>query len=77
MLFGSMPPPGKTETAEVKEIWQLDVDEGKWRQVPGGAGGPKGRHWHSTAAIAGEAIFLFGGFDGSSVLEDVWWFSKI
>lgn len=44
----------------------------QWKRLPIGNEPPPARAYHSMTSM-GARYLLFGGFDGKSTFEDIWW----
>jgi N-acetylneuraminic acid mutarotase len=65
-----------SKVKDVGEMWQFSTQKNSWSRLTGDTSGPAGRHWHSVVEVSGEMIYLFGGNDGTQVLDDLWWYSR-
>ena len=59
---------------KLNDVWTLSVSEtnASWASLNSQGDTPGGRDRHSMTALAGGTAVLFGGYDGSSDLDDVW-----
>jgi N-acetylneuraminic acid mutarotase len=67
VLFG-----GNSAEGELNDVWVFDVREERWTQVEQSGESPSPRQGHDAAWVAGHGLYVFGGNDGSSDLNDLW-----
>lgn len=68
VIFGGQ----KTNITYTNELWQYSNDA--WTQITGTGSQPTARANHA-AVVAGDSMYIFGGFDGTSYLNDIYVFS--
>jgi len=67
LLFG-----GNTEDGLVNDLWAFDSASNLWAQLAVAGEAPSPRAGHDATIATGGAVYLFGGSDGSSELNDLW-----
>jgi hypothetical protein len=66
LLFG-----GNTADGDTNDLWAFDSAGERWSQ-PAVEGEPPSRRDGHDAAIAGERLYVFGGAEGNTNLNDLW-----
>ncbi|CAE7281673.1 Lztr1, partial [Symbiodinium sp. CCMP2456] len=68
-IFGGM-----TSDRLVRDLWLFDAEERKWTLASSSSSGPSARQRHSCFLdAAGHFFWVFGGDDGSKLLDDLWY----
>jgi N-acetylneuraminic acid mutarotase len=67
LLFG-----GNSAEGELNDVWVFDVQQETWSQLEQPGEAPSPRQGHDAAWVAGDGLYVFGGNDGSSDLNDLW-----
>ena len=63
---------GKADNLLLNDIWTYCESSNAWEHLV--ANGPSGRFSHSAAVVGGK-LYVFGGFDGISVTNELWVYS--
>jgi hypothetical protein len=67
VLFG-----GNSAEGDLNDVWVFDARSERWTQIEQLGAGPSPRQGHDAAWVAGKGLYVFGGNDGSSDLNDLW-----
>lgn len=62
---------GNTAAGPTNETWSYDLPAGEWTQVLAEGTAPPARY-STDAAFVGDGLYLFGGHDGTSEIDDLW-----
>jgi hypothetical protein len=80
-VFGGAPDAKNTKRDDVvfNDLWFLDVQERRWREMPRPAANANGSSWPRprgsvTLAFIDPHVYLIGGFDGAGAVCDAWRF---
>jgi hypothetical protein len=67
VLFG-----GNSAEGNLNDVWVFDVRAEAWSQIEQSGEPPSPRQGHDAAWVPGQGLYVFGGNDGSSDLNDLW-----
>ena len=67
---------GGRNSAPLGDVYKFDVNTRTWNPVTIGGNRPSGRFGHRMAALDSTSLLIFGGHNGTSVLNDTWIFDS-